>query len=819
MGKKANPNEFKPEENIAKKRQRVKETYILEGVLLTIACLLLMLNYSAYSAMNPRDTVAEVFSALPGIISSNPFYFTTVKGYSIWSAVGVTLLLDLFVFLGYTYAKLRVHNNLDTLKGRSFWESARILTRKYAEVIETKGFFPWMKKQDAENAKNNVIMSKNFYVSLNTKKHFHALNTLVIGVSGSGKTRFWLKPNLLQMNTSFAITDPKGEILESCGELLRRSGYNIKVFDIMNLGNCNTYNPLKYCKRESDIKKIVQAFMKNTDSTGGKGGGNKDPFWDDSMSAFLCACIGFLVSKPKGSDIPYAQIEEVTGGTCFEACFPNLCELTRMANRKWTPTCGISLAEGVMLGDGKNNTANASELSAIFENLRAYEAKLQDCTQEEIEKPYCLREWENFKIAPEKTSTTILMTTAVRLDPFNIGQLRTLTSTDTMDLDSFPTQKTALFLIMPTTDRTYNFLLAFLYTQLFDTLYQFGEKCVEGSKSLKLPDGELVKWFSKQEVPTIDEAVAKIKNAKVVREELSVAGHESGIETGYDKKKKVVFDNALFKIVDEDGKLITMRPTKELAEKYLKDLKNAKIVSGRVPALPTHFRFLIDEFPNIGEIPEFKEKLATMRGYEISATVICQSITQLKGMYPDDYEVIDANCPFLVFLGGDENSNNEYLAKKLGNATSVGSSNSIDQKKVNTSYQRDAQALMAQEDIGRIPYGKCLIFAYGEQPLYDDKPDVKLHRNYKLSREYFDDCKMDAMFFDRTIFHVGDPPPLIWKGSRIAAIPDVKIGDSKAFAEAMKAFLRSSTMDDVTKKVNANVERFLFETESVAVAY
>jgi type IV secretory pathway TraG/TraD family ATPase VirD4 len=123
-----------------------------------------------------------------------------------------------------------------------------------------------------------------------------------------------------------------------------------------------------------------------------------------------------------------------------------------------------------------------------------------------------------------------------------------------------------------------------------------------------------------------------------------------------------------------------------LAESYVAAAKEAKTIPGNGKSVPTHVRFLMDEFPNLGEIPEFKEKLATMRKYEISCTVICQTITQLKGMYEKDYEVVDANCPQKVFLGGDENSNNEYLSKKIGTGTVKGWNDSVDSKKVNMSY-------------------------------------------------------------------------------------------------------------------------------------
>lgn len=822
-------------EKTFEERQRInRETYIIEAVGLGFISFYLLMCTEAYASIHPREDYFECLSNVMSEIVKNPLYFWPIEGYSITTPLSVTALLVLFVFLQYNYTKFRIHNNRE-VHGLTKWGSAKDITHRFADLVIKKGILPFkfLEKEDPESAYNNTMMSKHCWASMDAEKHFHALNTLIVGVSGSGKTRFWLKPNLLQMNCSYAITDPKGEILDSCGEIMRRNGYDVKVFDIVEQSRCNTYNPLKYCRRESDIKKVVQAFMKNTDSSGGKGGGNKDPFWDDSMSAFLCACIGFLVSKPVGSDVPYAQIPEVTGGTCYEACFPNLCELTRMANKKWIPQSGISLMEGVALGDGKNNTANASELAAIFENLRVYEATVvQGLNVEDIdqmEKPYCLREWENFRIAPEKTSTTILMTTAVRLDPFNIEQIKNLTCTDTMDLDSFATKKTALFLIMPATDRTYNFLLAFLYTQLFDILYQFGEKKIDGSKNITLPNGELVRWFSREECAIdngafVDSTIKSIKKATYKKvTALDENGNEKAPQEGFDKKtkKKFMFDDSWYEILDADGNLITRRAKEEDAKAYIDDLQKAKINKGVVPKLPIHYRFLIDEFPNIGEIPEFKEKLATMRGYGISATVICQSITQLKGMYPDDYEVIDANCPFFVFLGGDENSNNEYIAKKIGKTTVTSLDNSIGAKKdVSSSIKTEGTELMRSEDIGRISFNQSLVFIYGEMPILDDKYDFVDHKNYKMAKEYLSKCGLNAMNFDRSGYKSEEVGKLTWKGSKVSPIPQVFHCDSLAdLKEAFKAHLGCSRDSQIEEKANANIRRFSFEESSVPQAF
>lgn len=167
----------------------------------------------------------------------------------------------------------------------------------------------------------------------------------------------------------------------------------------------------------------------------------------------------------------------------------------------------------------------------------------------------------------------------------------------------------------------------------------------------------------------------------------------------------------------------------------------------------------------LGEVPEFKEKLATIRKYEISVCVICQSITQLKGMYEKDYEVIDANCPETIFLGGDENTNNEYISKKLGKTTVIGANGSMDAKNAGShSYNAEERELMKPEEIGRIPYAKCLVMVYGEQPVYDNKFDYPKHKNYRYTQDFGADIGLGDkyMVFDRSPYseEIGSTPPI-----------------------------------------------------------
>lgn len=783
------------------------------GIVLISAYLLLTID--AYLSVHPRAGFLDAAAELGNILSETPLYFIPIINgvfvpYDCSLTVGIIFIEVAIFFLMYTLEKLRLHHDINILKGSAHWANMSEAIKKFADF----------EGKDYKHVYQNVPFSQNLYMTLNTRKHGSMLNTLIIGKTGAGKSRYFLKPNLLQMNTCYVITDPKGAILQENGEALRRQGYNVHILDLVTMGNCDAYNPLEYCKRESDIKKAVQAFIVNTDPTGGKGGGQKDPFWDDAMNAFLCSMIAFLTQCPKGSDIPYGQIPDVTGGGIYAPCFPTLCELTRMANSPWSKDCGIALMPGAKLGDGKNNTANASKLAAIFENLRQYEAKLQNCDVDMIEKPYCLREWENFKIAPEKTSTTILMTVAVRLDPFNVEQVRKLMSTDTMQLDKFATHRDILFIIIPTDDKSpYNFIASFLYTQLFDQLYLRGETKTEGSINLKLPNGELVQHYDKEEVDNaaIDAKIEALHNCSYTKVEK--LGMQTGVYTERHgrkvKKTKVSFFDGWYDIFDANGEYVSRRATKQLAEQYIHDLKHVKKEPGRGIALPCHVRFLMDEFANIGEVPGFKGRLATVRQYEISVTVIVQSITQLKGIYPDDYEVIDANCPQTVFLGGDENSNNEYMSKKLGMQTVKGANNSVDSKKVNASYNVEQRELMRPEELGQMPPSDEIVIVSGYSPIYDKKFDYPGHKNYRLTKDFCDDIGAHgAGVFERESITFPNVV-LIDKYEKPVSIPDVKPFEVSVFKRLMCA----SDMNTAVDRSKRAAQRFSLESGSEAIAF
>ena len=810
MGKNKDGFNPKRQKTINERRKLLRSSTISTMVFLVIMITYIMMNYVAYADLHPRDGIGEKLREVIPLISKNPFYFLenldgVVKNLGL--IFGMNLIVVMFEFMSYTFQKLKIHDDINTLKGSAKWGDVLEVVKRYADFSSNK--------KNYKNVFTNIPLGKNLYVSTNVKKHYHALNTLVIGETGGGKSRYVLKPNLLQMNCNFVVTDPKKAIVQECGEALRRFGYNVYLIDLITMENCDHYNPLKYCRKESDIKKVVRAFIDNT-NLDANGSGSKDPFWDDSMNAFLCACIALLTTIPEGSDVPYAQIPEITGGLLYKPCFKNLTEFTRMANKKYDPvSSGIELYEGVKLGDGKNNTANASCLAAIFENLRMWEADRQGLDPEEMIKPYALREWENFRIAPEKTSTTILMTTAVRMDAFNIEQVADLTNDDTINLDDFLNKKSVIFVATPTTDKTYNFIVSFLYTQLFDILYTAGSSSA-GTKAVFTSAGEFIKNFGKVEAAAgeAEQFQNDCKLATIVEHAGSVYKGKKEVKdkTGKKKMVPVTINDSYYDICLPNGEVISRRPTKALAEAYLKTLQNTKIKVGNGNALPCHTRFLLDEFVNTCKIPEFLEKLATMRGYEISATVIVQSITQLKLDYEKNYETFDANCPFVIFLGGDEVSNNEYISKKLGKATVRGASNSVDNKKVSGSYNEDSRELMSADELGRMEQKDEVIIISHENPLIDEKYDYPSHPNYKYTWDYASEIHCGKAYrFDTSTFSNREKISTTIRTESLTCVPEVKEFDM----EACKRILKAASFTECEENLEKNMEKhFSFDVLS-----
>ena len=310
-----------------------------------------------------------------------------------------------FSYLAYYYNRKNYRRNEEY--GSAKWANNKAVNKKYAE----KDYY------------SNKILSQNVRIGLDGRRHRRNLNTLVIGGSGAGKTRFFGKPNLMQCNTSFVILDPKGEQLRDVGNLLEKEGYVIKVVDLINMNRSHCYNPFRYIKDDKDVLKLITNLIRNTTP---KGSQTNDPFWEKSETALLEALCLYLLNEAPEDEQNFSMIMEM-----------------------------IAAAEVK-----EDDEEYQSPLDELFERL-------------EIRNPnsLALKQYKIYKQAAGKTAKSILISVGVRLSAFNLESIASLTATDELELDLVGERKTAIFAVIPDNDSTFNFLIGMLYTQLFQMLY------------------------------------------------------------------------------------------------------------------------------------------------------------------------------------------------------------------------------------------------------------------------------------------------------------------------------------------------------------
>ena len=300
--------------------------------------------------------------------------------------------------------------------GSARWGGAAAINRKYRD----------------KDLGNNKILTQNVRIGLNGRKHRRNLNVMVVGGSGSGKTRFYAKPNIMQANTSFVVLDPKGEILRDTGNLLKANGYEIKVLDLINTHLTHCYNPFAYLKDDKDVLKLVTNLIRNTTP---KGSNTNDPFWERSETALLEALILYLLYE--------APPEEKN--------FPMVMEMIAAAEVR------------------EDDETYQSPLDELFERLEMREPE-----------HLAVKQYNIFKLAAGKTAKSILISLGVRLEKFNLASIAGITTTDELELSSIGERKTALFAVIPDNDSSFNFIVGMLYTQLFQQLYYLADHVYNG---------------------------------------------------------------------------------------------------------------------------------------------------------------------------------------------------------------------------------------------------------------------------------------------------------------------------------------------------
>ena len=319
--------------------------------------------------------------------------------------------------------------------GSAKWGNARAVNKKYRAI----------KPED------NKIFTQNVRVGLDGRKHGRNLNTVVVGGSGAGKTRFYAKPNLCQANTSFVVLDPKGELLRDTGYLLKQKGYEVRVLDLLNMEKSHCYNPFVYLRDDNDVQRLVTNLFKSTTP---KGSQSNDPFWDTAASMLLLALVFYLKYEAPPD----------------EQNFPMVMEMLRAADVR------------------EDMDEYTSPLDELFERL-----EMRDPDH------IAVKYYKDYHSGSAKTLKSIQITLAARLEKFNLSSLAALTATDELDLPSLGEKKVALFALIPDNDTSFNFLVSILYTQLFQQLFYLADHKYGGS--LPVPVHFLMDEFSNVSLP------------------------------------------------------------------------------------------------------------------------------------------------------------------------------------------------------------------------------------------------------------------------------------------------------------------------------
>lgn len=597
-----------------------KDKKITYSVIFTL-CFFLWYIQNRFFALAEYYAPKNIFKGINKAMDNIEYIFFELKPTTNITANIFSLLIPLFIFyIVTTFSK----------------------KKNYKKNIEY-GSARWGRKEDIKNFENknfkkNVILSKTENLTMtkaSAPKYELNKNILVVGGSGSGKTRGFLKPNIMQRHSSYVVTDPKGTVLNEVGNLLLKpdvtmlsSGkykatkvdeklklvkepYVIKVFNTVNFDKSNCYNPFSYIKSEEDILIFVEALISNTTGKNATKGENGD-FFEKAERNLYVALISFIKS--------FLVEEEQHIGTMIDM-----------------------IDNSQVL---ENDETYESDTDRLFKYIEFGNPELGI-------KPdplhFCVKQYKKFKQGAGKTLKSILISCGTRLAPFDIKKLRELMSKDELELDKIGDRKTALFIITSDTTPTFNFISAILYSQLFNLL------CTKAD--------------------------------------------------------------------DEYG--------------------------GR---LPMFVRFLLDEFANNGQIPNFERLIVTIRSRGLSASIFLQNDAQLKTLYKEASATIVGNCDSEVFLGGKEKETAETISKMLGKETIdiTNTSKSYgNQKSLSRQEQKLGRELMTPDEIRKMPGDECIVQIRGLPPFKSKKYDITQHKDYKYlwdngnikSKKYFDYSK------------------------------------------------------------------------------
>ena len=420
----------------------------------------------------------------------------------------------------------------------------------------------------------NIILTQTEFLTMNSRpknwQYARNKNVIVIGGSGSGKTRYYVKPNLMQMpeNVSYVVTDPKGTIIVECGRMLVRHGYRVKVLNTINFKKSMHYNPFHYIRSEKDILKLVNTIIANTKGDGEK---SSEDFWVKAERLLYCALIGFLY---------YEAPEE-------EQNFATLLELINASETR------------------EDDEAFKNAVDYLFEDLEA-----------ENQEHFAVRQYKKYKLAAGKTAKSILISCGARLAPFDVAELREIMSYDEMELDMLGDQKTAMFVIISDTDDTFNFVVAIMYTQLFNLLCDKADDVHNG----RLPYHVrllLDEFANIGQIPKFDKLIATIRSREISAS--IILQSQSQLKTIYRDAAETIIGNCDTLLFLGGKESSTLKEISETLGKETIDLYNTSDTRGQGRSYGMNYQ-------KTGKELMSRDELAVMDG--------TKCILQLRGVRP-----------------------------------------------------------------------------------------------------------------------------------------------------------------------------------------
>ena len=430
--------------------------------------------------------------------------------------------------------------------------------KKYRHGMEY-GSARWGTQKDIEPFEdpvfaNNVILTRTERLMMGNRPKNPAnarnKNVLVVGGSGSGKTRFWLKPNLLQCHSSYVVTDPKGDIVIDCSQALLKNGYSIRIFNTINFRKSMHYNPFAYIHSEKDILKLTTTLIANTKGDGKAG----DEFWTKAETLLYCALIGYIHYE--------APLEEQNFATLIE--FLNAMEVR------------------------EDDETFQNPVDQMFEALKK-------------KKPnhFAVRQYAKFKLAAGKTLKSILVSCGARLAPFDIEEVRDITMYDELSLDTVGDKKTALFLIMSDTDPTFNFLISMIYTQLFNLLCEKADDVYGG----RLPVHVrclIDECANIGQIPNLEKLVATIRSREISA--CLVLQAQSQLKAIYKDNADTIIGNMDSRIFLGGSEPTTLKELNQALGKETIDLYNTSDTRGNSPSYGTNYQKVGHDLASVDEL-------------------------------------------------------------------------------------------------------------------------------------------------------------------------------------------------------------------------